>query len=462
MALQNTDKNADVENYIIGSILEDNSLYHIYGQNINSDMFYHLDNGKIFQAISDLSHENRYIDQLTLSEKGIDKNGNISEILKLRSKPDEVKIDTYSEIIINHHMKYKIGELSEIMLKKTSSSDKASVLIEDILFKTNEIARMDNRITEFVSAQEAFKKIFEDEKGRKIKTGIPDIDENTPIRTSGITVLAGRTSMGKSALGVSMCRGMAMNGHKTHVYSLEMSDSDMVARMTTETAYINDNVKVEYEHLVDEDKRKELTQLQQEAVTNAGKNLPDFDNLKIIDKARITVSEIMSRTLAAKEKPDVIYIDYLDEIDDRDFRRGTNLRTDQILGEIVRSLRVFGKEHDIAVILVVQLNRSGGKRSESLFFRPTLEDLKNSGEIEQIADMVLLVYRKYYYILRLYGDDLEAVTDDEHMSEIMRTQNKMEIICAKRRMGRTGSRLVACDLKINYFDKSMEKYEEVF
>ena len=252
-----------------------------------------------------------------------------------------------------------------------------------------------------------FKKIDERIKNRGSMTGVPtgflDIDSLTSgLQKSDLVILAARPSMGKTAFALNIAANAAIR-HKKHVaiFSLEMSSEQLVKRMLCSEA------RVDLQHV----NKGELSPNELLLLSGALPALAD-SRIHIDDRANISVSEMRSkcRRLKARTGLDLIVIDYLQLM-----KAGKGSSDNRVLeiSEITRGLKILARELDVPIILLSQLSRQADKR------KPTMADLRDSGAIEQDADIIMLIYRE--------GKDTE--TDD----------NTTDIIIAKHRNGPTGT-----------------------
>lgn len=262
-----------------------------------------------------------------------------------------------------------------------------------------------------------------------VPTGLSDLDRMLVggFKAGELVVVAGRPGMGKSIFGVSVARQAAKCGYAGGLFSLEMPELQITARLVTDAAYdAGHNIsasRILQNKLNDPD--REAVYLAERAI----RSLPLF----IDDSSALTVGEVAARARSWQsgceregKKLSFIVIDYLKFLRASERYRG---QRHYEVGEITAGLKALAKDLGIAVVLLVQLNREVEKTADK---RPELAHLRESGDIEADADVVLLLFREAYYF---------AMTNDDRLSEV---ENDMDIFVAKQRMGQTGVVRVSC------------------
>jgi replicative DNA helicase len=262
-----------------------------------------------------------------------------------------------------------------------------------------------------------------------VTTGLHDLDRMLVggFKSGELIVVAGRPGMGKSIFGVSFARQAAKAGHAGGLFSLEMPELQVTARLITDAAF-DDGHEISASKIL----QNQLTEAEREAVYLAERDLGHLP-LLIDDSSGLTVGEVSARARSwqarcerAGKKLSFIVIDYLKFLRASERYRG---QRHYEVGEITAGLKTLAKDLGIAVVLLVQLNREVEKTPDK---RPELAHLRESGDIEADADVVLLLFREAYYL---------AMTNDTRLPEV---ENHMEIILAKQRMGQTGLVKVFC------------------
>ena len=277
--------------------------------------------------------------------------------------------------------------------------------------------RQGNLDDEMVSTADVYYKAMEEiHKAMKNKgavtgvpTGFPDLDRYfAGLQPSTLVLIAARPAMGKTAFALNIADYAALkHDYKVAIFSLEMSRQDLMRRFLA------------IEALVDSSKFKtgELDYEDMDKLVDVG-NVFDTPNLMLFDKADITPTELRSkcRKIKLERGLDLIIIDYLQLMESG---KGGQENRQQEISTISRSLKLLAKELDIPVIALSQLSRSVEQRSGD--HKPMLSDLRESGAIEQDADVVMFIYRE-----EVYKPDTEK-------------KNLAEILISKNRSGSTGS-----------------------
>jgi len=266
---------------------------------------------------------------------------------------------------------------------------------------------------------------------RGVTCGLPAVDDGMgPIRRKALAVVAARPGMGKSALAVSYALGAAHRGHGVLIVSLEMSDTDIGERMACDMCF-DAQVQVPYAALVNGDLRPE----QARSVNAAAEALADLP-IEVVDTTALSVVRLAAivrrwkRRFAARgQSLDLVIVDYLQLLR----APGSNGRYEQIT-EISQTLKEIAKANDVGVMALSQLSRKVEERPDK---RPALSDLRESGQIEQDADVVLFLLRREYYLRKEepHPHSADHVEWERLMAEC---QGEIEFICAKRRKGQEG------------------------
>ena len=230
------------------------------------------------------------------------------------------------------------------------------------------------------------------------------------LKKTDLVVLAARPGMGKTAFALNVAENAAMAGHSVLVFSMEMSKEQLGQRMLAMSA------RVDMEHI----KNGTIEDDEWFSIDTAQEKFESV-NLNIDDTAQISILEMKNKCRRLKEKSglDLVIIDYLQLMS---LGYGGDNRTNEI-SAITRSIKILAKELDVCVILLSQLSRASEQRKDH---RPMLSDLRESGSIEQDADIVVFLKRDDYY----QNEDEEADTS---------SGNTCEVIIAKHRSGPTGT-----------------------
>jgi replicative DNA helicase len=417
----------ELEEAVLGAImLEKNAIVEVMDI-LKPDSFYKEEHQKIFQAIIDLSSSDKAIDILTVTEElrkrnQLDEVGGPLYITQLTSRvASAAHVDFHSRIVAQKFIQRELIRVSsEIQNRAFDDSIDVNDLLdfsESELFNVAQSNIKKETIKINVLIKEAIHQIEEAGKREDSLIGVPSGFTKLDRLTSGwqksdLIIIAARPSMGKTALVLTMARSMAvMNKKSVAVFSLEMSSLQLVNRLiVAETELPSDRIR--------NGRLKDFEWEQLDYKINSLLEAPIF----IDDTPAISIFELRAkcRRLKRQHDIDIIIIDYLQLMSGTSDTRGNR---EQEVSNISRSLKGIAKELDVPVIALSQLNRSVEIRSGSK--RPQLSDLRESGAIEQDADMVIFIHRpeKYGFLEDEEGNSLKGLA---------------EIILAKHRNGPIG------------------------
>lgn len=260
---------------------------------------------------------------------------------------------------------------------------------------------------------------------------LPDMDELlTDMRGGELVIGGGRPGMGKTAAALSYSLGAAENGHGVLFISLEMGAKELVARMAADISFDGQSGAA-YGDINSRNPSRRAIQ----AIYDARRHIETLP-FQIVDKGALTLSQLerlvkrWKRRMAARgQSLDLVVVDYLQLL--RGDRRDES-RYD-LVSEASRRLKAMAKDYDVAVFALAQLSRAVETREDK---RPMLSDLKESGQLEQDADAVVLFYREAYYLERTAP---KPGMESAHEAAISAVKDKLSLICAKKRRGQVGS-----------------------
>jgi len=433
----------DLEEAVLGAIMLEKDAIIAVMDLISTDSFYKEGHQKIYKAVLDLSQELQPIDILTVTEELRKRNeldivGGPFYITQLASKVSSAAhIEYHARIIAQKHIQRELIRVStEIQSRAYDDTIDVNDLIdfsESELFKVAEgnIKKETSKIN--VIIEEALTQIEDAAKREDGLSGVPSGYTKLDRITSGwqrsdLVIIAARPSMGKTAFVLSMTRNMAIDhGQGIALFSLEMSSVQLVNRLiVSETELSSDKIR-----------NGRLEPFEWEQLEYKIKRLVDA-NIFIDDTPAISVFELRAkcRRLMSQQKVDIIIIDYLQLMTGPPETRGNR---EQEVSMISRSLKGIAKELNVPIIALSQLNRSVEMRSGTK--RPQLSDLRESGAIEQDADMVLFIHRaeKYGFIEDEEGNSMLGIA---------------ELILAKHRNG------ALADIKLR-FRNELAKFEDL-
>lgn len=393
--------NVEAERSILGAILLDNFSYNQAAEHLHSEDFSLDAHRRIYARMVELAESSRPIDLITLCEeldrtKELESIGDVGYISSLLDGvPDRPSIEHYVKIVRDKAMlRGLIHAANAAISRAADQSDPAEDILSDTeaaIFQLSE-----QRIGRgFMGVQEIIKEKFGSidallQRGQRI-TGIathyPDLDEMTSgLQRSDLIIIAARPSMGKTAFAMNIAENAAINDQKkVAVFSLEMSSEALLQRMLCSAARV-DSHKFRTGSLWQDDTRKIAQAL--EKLTHA----PIF----IDDTPGISLSEMRAKARRLQQSQgglDIVIVDYL-QLMSAGGRRYEN-RTQEV-SAISRGLKALAKELKVPVIALSQLSRAPESRGSG-DHRPQLADLRESGSIEQDADLVAFIFREEVY-----------------------------------------------------------------
>jgi replicative DNA helicase len=276
-----------------------------------------------------------------------------------------------------------------------------------------------------------------------IECGLRELDDKTDgVQRGELIVLAGRPGMGKTGIGLSSARKMALKGSSVLYFSLEMMAAALANRCLSDALFGTEN-QISYWDIT----RGKLNDAQAEAVAEAAREMRSLP-LEIEQQAGLSVSQIAGRARkhkAALERQgktlDTLFVDHLGLVQPS-YRYAGN-RTHEI-EETTGALKALAKELNVAVVALCQLNRAVEGRDDK---RPTMADLRDSGAIEQDADLIVFLFREEYYLSR---PSLKPSADeDRRVARLAQVRNRLDLIIGKARNGPTATVSVFFDVSCN-------------
>lgn len=417
----------EAERSVISSMLMGRDVIQTASEIITSDDFYQHQYGILFETMVELANEGIAVDLVTLQnrlrQKDVPPEISSMDFVKdlLSGEATSVNIKDYAAIVRDKAMLRRMIRTSE-EIENACYLDRedADVIVEDAekkMFKLFERRSGKELVPIRTVVVETLKQIEAAAKTKGNITGIPtgfsDLDYMTSgLQNSDFILIAARPSMGKTALALNIAEYMAFRKNKAvAIFSLEMSSKQLMNRLFAMETKV-DSSKLRNGNLKDDEWTKLV-----DTVGVIGKS-----RLMIDDTSGISVNEMRSRCRKMKIENglDIIFVDYLQLMTDSAGGKGSDSRQQQI-SNISRGLKGLARELDVPVVALSQLSRAVEQRGGS--HKPQLSDLRDSGAIEQDADIVMFIYRKDYY----EGD----YEEDE--------KNIAEIIIAKQRNGPIGS-----------------------
>ncbi len=439
--------NKDAEMSILGIAIMYNNLIDDICDEVNADMFFDEKNKILFEVIHDLHFNKLPIDIGTIKDslekkKSLDKVGGltyISEVIDSVITPSN--LNYYINIIKENYTRRNLIEVAVDIENNAYDNEDLGTILENA--ERNILNVANNRtIKEFVPLSEILRraqaKLEELAKTKKIITGLEtgfyDFDRiTTGFQPGELIILAARPGMGKTALALNMATYAATTTDKAiAIFNLEMPAEQLVNRIISAQGGI-DGYKLQTGAMQDKDWKR----------YNEAMNTLAETNLYIEDNLSLTISDIRAkcRRLANMEKGlGLVVIDYLQLVT----TGNKKIESRQVeVSEISRSLKTMALELNVPVIACAQLSRSAEKRESNM---PMLADLRESGSIEQDADMVLFINRKDYYEAK--KDAKEKIVP-------------AELVIAKHRKGSLGTVDLLFELNMSAFRNMAKSEDEV-
>lgn len=432
-------QNTEAEASLLGAILIDSDAIVKIADSISSIDFFDKKHERIYEAMNQLYERHEAIDVLTLSDTlknngQLDLIGGASYLTELTNfVPTAAHVEQYAEIVAQKSMRRRLISASQDMTSfGYDETKKLSELIEEAetrLFEVSQHHVKQSVISLETILAESFDRLDDLHKDKKkirgIPTGYKDLDNTLAgFQRSDLVVLAARPSMGKTALALNFAHNIAVQSNEpVLIFSLEMSKEQLVDRLLSMESGV-DAWALRTGNLTDTDFEK------------IGQAMGTLSEAQIFidDTPGITVSELRTkaRREAHKHKLGLIIVDYL-QLMSGSSRFGSDGNRVQEISEISRGLKGVARELNVPVLALSQLSRSVENRSPQI---PQLSDLRESGSIEQDADVVAFIYREEYYNPET---DRKKITD---------------IFIKKHRNGPTG----AVEL---YFDNEKQRFRSI-
>ena len=412
----------EAEQSVIGAMLLDRDAILVASEILTSDDFYQNQYGIIFDAMVELCNEGKPVDLVTLQnrlkEKDLPPDISSMEYVRelIEAVPTSANVKYYANIVSEKALLRRLIRATEDVANTCYlEKESTEMILEESEKKLFNILQRSIGGDYVPIQQVVLNAINNIEKASKLKgsvTGIPtgfiDLDYKTSgMHPSDLVLIAARPSMGKTAFVLNIAHYMAFRKDVTvAIFSLEMSKEQLVNRLLAMESHV-DSQNMRTGNLKDEDWTKLVE----------GADIIGRSNLIIDDTPGISIAEMRSKCRKYKLEHNlgIIMIDYLQLM--HVGGRHMDNRVQEV-AEISRSLKIMAKELNVPVVCLSQLSRASEQRSDK---RPMLSDLRESGAIEQDADIVMFIYRDDYY-------------DEESENK-----NIAEIIIAKNRHGATGT-----------------------
>ena len=414
----------EAEQAVLASMLMNREAVVNVADMLMKDDFYQVQYGVIFEAMVELYHEGASIDMITLTErlkeKGVPENVYSIEVMQelLNVVPVSTNAKKYAEIVKDRANMRRLIKMAETTANECYSlKDSSANILSNVENQVLELSQSGGNGDDFTPIREVVDNVLRNiRKASKqqgnitgVPTGFLDLDDMlTGLHGSELILIAARPAMGKTAFVLNIAEYVILKTDvPVAIFNFEMNKEQLVQRMIAMESQVNSQ-NIRTGNLQDDQWMK----------LYESSNIIGSTKLFIEDQSNVTIGDIRNKCRKLKQRHNVglIIIDYLQLM-------SGNGRTDsrqQEVSEISRGLKVLAKELDVPIIALSQLSRAVEARTDH---RPMLSDLRESGAIEQDADVVMFIYRE-----DKYRDDLPE-----------EDKNKAEIIIAKQRNGATGT-----------------------
>jgi replicative DNA helicase len=442
--LEELPNNIEAEQSVIGSILLSNEIFDEINMIISHKNFYDPMHQKIFGAIEKLIYSGMLANPITLKNHFENEKDeiNVPEYLVKITKfsTSSRQAIEYSKLIYDLFVKRELIKISESMIDAAKLNDldndgqKIIESFEKYLFDLAEKGSLSSSLIKF---DEAMRQTIEmasiayknDEGIVGVPTGLTDLDDRLGgLHKSDLVIIAGRPSMGKTALATNIAfnaaKKMQDEGRKSSIafFSLEMSSEQLSTRILAEQSRIKSN----------DIRRGRISEEQFDKFIETSKNVSELP-LYIDETPAISIAALSNRARRIKRLYglDMVVVDYIQLMRASNFRDGRV----QEISEITQGLKALAKELSVPVLALSQLSRAVEQRDDK---KPQLSDLRESGSIEQDADVVIFVFRQSYY-LKAKEPRPATVEHAEWQAKMNEVSHLAELLISKQRHGPTGN-----------------------
>ncbi len=459
--------NIYAEQALIGAVLINNELINKVGDFLLPDHFYEPVHKRIYGAMQTFMNRGLVASPITLKnhfekDESLSQVGGAEYLVRLASKASTIiNLDSFSRIIYDLYLRRSLINIGEEIVVDGFEEDievtanqqleraeqKLFNLASDGVAESGFVALKHSLTAAITSAEIAHKR---DDKLSGVSTSFRDLDKLLGgLQRSDLLILAGRPSMGKTAFAINMavnaCKNLCTKAEDKNFipsvgfFSLEMSSEQLAARMISMESGI-DSSRMRVGALKDEEFMK---------IVEGNKhlyNLPFY----IDDTPALSISALRTRARRLKRKQNLglIVVDYLQLL--RGVGKQSEANRVQEVSEITQGLKAIAKELNVPVIALSQLSRAVEQREDK---RPQLSDLRESGSIEQDADVVMFIFREEYYVSRSQPPE-GSPKYSEWINKMSECHSVTEIIIAKHRNGPIGTAKL-------YFDSHTTKFKDL-
>ena len=458
------------EQMLLGAMLTNNEVYHRVSDLLQADHFYEPVHRRIFEAISIYIDRGMLANLVTLKNhfeqdetlKAMNQGDYLAQLSALAATT--INANDYAKTIVDLAIRRTLINVGEDIVNDAYSSDIKITANEQIeraeqeLFNLGTLGRETSANFQTIKTslgkalekiQHAFK---QQEKITGISTGFLDLDKILcGLQSSDLLILAGRPSMGKTALAVNLALNACKHLYNTNkkepmavgLFSLEMSAEQLATRMMAVSSEVNSGKL----------RSGQISEVDFSKLVKASKDLAELPFF-IDDTPSISIAALRTRARRMKRRNNLglLVIDYLQLL--KGSSRASEDNRVQEISEITQGLKAIAKELNIPVIALSQLSRAVEQREDK---RPLLSDLRESGSIEQDADIVMFIYRDEYYLVRKQPQE-NTPEHERWQLEMNKVTNVAEVIVAKQRNGPVGSVKLHFDSNTTKFGNHTDVY----
>ena len=440
--------NLEAEQALLGSILVNNDIIDEISNLVNLNIFFDPAHVKIYEVIENLNNKGMVANPITLKnffekDNMLDEVGGTEYLVKLTRFSGSVKqaVD-YAKIIHEMYLRRELVQISDQLSFETLNANSQEQNAENIIENTErslfDLAERGSFSQSFLKFNQALDQTIEmatqamqnDQGIVGVPTGLSDLDEKLGgLHKSDLVILAGRPSMGKTALATNIAYNAAQHILKRQekssiaFFSLEMSSEQLSTRILSEQARIKS----------DDIRRGKVTEEEINRYIETSRNIYNLP-LYIDETPAITIATLSNRARRIKRLfgLNLIVVDYIQLMKSSSNKNDGRV---QEISEITQGLKALAKELSVPVLALSQLSRAVEQRDDK---QPQLADLRESGSIEQDADVVMFVYREAYYLERKQPK-LGSIEHAEWQSKMNDVNGLADIILGKQRHGPTGT-----------------------
>ena len=440
--------NIEAEQAVIASILVSNDIYDEITSILDSQKFFDPIHVKLYETIETLISKGLLANPITLknhfeNNEGLKELGGQEYLIKITKFSTSVKqaID-YANIVQEMHVRRELIKISQSVLDEVSTNSDVGTSGETIIQNTEKslfdlaerghfnqsFMKFDNALKQTI---EMAKSAYQNEEGLVgVATGLTDLDSRLGgLHKQDLVIIAGRPSMGKTALATNIAFHAAKNiekkGSKSTVafFSLEMSSEQLSTRILSEQSRIRSN----------DIRRGKVSEKEFEQFIETSKNISELP-LYIDETPAITIAAISNRSRRIKRLYglELIVVDYIQLMKSSGKKEYNRV---QEISEITQGLKALAKELNVPVLALSQLSRAVEHRDDK---KPQLADLRESGSIEQDADIVMFVFRESYY-LQNKEPTVGSIEHAEWQTKMNEISHLADIMISKQRHGPTGN-----------------------